>query len=60
MPRGWKPTEEDTFEKALRLLYERRLEQLGLQADIIITKIGDEGENGSVVSSNISHKQGAM
>lgn len=35
---------EDIFEKALRLLYERRLEQLGLQGDIIITKISDEDE----------------
>lgn len=35
---------EDIFEKALRLLYERRLAQLGIEADIIITKIGDEKE----------------
>lgn len=33
--------EKDIFEKALRLLYERRLEQLGIQADIIITKTDD-------------------
>lgn len=30
--------EEDIFDKALRLLYERRLAQLGIQADIIIEK----------------------
>lgn len=29
---------EDIFEKALRLLYERRLAMEGLQADIIVTK----------------------
>lgn len=33
--------EEDIFERALRFLYERRLEQLGIQADIVITKIDD-------------------
>ena len=32
---------EDVFEKALRLLYERRLEQLGVTATIIITKVSD-------------------
>ncbi len=29
---------EDIFVKALRFLYEKRLEQIGVQADIIITK----------------------
>lgn len=33
-----KDNEDDVFMRALRLLYERRLEQLGFQADIIITK----------------------
>lgn len=33
---------EDVFEKALRLLYERRMEQLGVTGDIIITKIAEE------------------
>jgi hypothetical protein len=33
---------EDIFEKALRFLYEKRLEQLGIEADIIITKITEE------------------
>lgn len=30
--------EEDIFVKALRFLYGKRLEQIGVQADIIITK----------------------
>ena len=34
---------EDIFEKALRFLYGKRLEQLGIEADIIITKIESEG-----------------
>lgn len=34
--------EEDIFVKALRFLYEKRLEQIGVQADIIITKKEDE------------------
>lgn len=38
-----KPVNEDIFEKALRFLYEKRLEQLGIEADIIITKIESEG-----------------
>ena len=33
---------EDIFEKALWFLYEKRLEQLGIEADIIITKITEE------------------
>ena len=33
---------EDVFEKALRLLVERLLEQHGCQADILITKTGPE------------------
>lgn len=32
----------DVFEKALRYLYEKQLEKLGLTADIIITKISSE------------------
>lgn len=32
----------DVFEKALRYLYEKQLEKLGLTADIIITKISPE------------------
>ena len=38
--------EKDIFEKALRLLYERRLEQLGVTADIIITREADTKEKG--------------
>lgn len=34
--------EEDIFDKALRLLYERRLAQFGLEADIIIKRITEE------------------
>lgn len=34
--------EEDIFVKALRFLYEKRLEQIGVQADIIITKKGED------------------
>lgn len=34
--------EEDIFVKALRFLYEKRLEQIGVQADIIITKKEEE------------------
>lgn len=34
--------EEDIFVKALRFLYEKRLEQIGVQADIIITKKEDK------------------
>ena len=34
-------TEDELFEKALRYLYEKRLEQLGITANIIITKKED-------------------
>jgi len=33
--------EEEVFAKALKFLYERWLEQLGIQAEIIITKKTD-------------------
>ena len=36
-------TEDELFEKALRYLYEKLLEQLGVTANIIITK-KDDGE----------------
>lgn len=42
---------EDIFEKALRLLYERRLAMEGLQADIIITKKEPDGAEPSCVSA---------
>ena len=34
--------EEDIFVKALRFLYEKRLEQIGVQADVIVTKKEEE------------------
>ena len=34
-------TEDELFEKALRYLYEKRLEQFGVTANIIITKKED-------------------
>ena len=34
-------TEDELFEKALRYLYEKRLEQLGVTANIIIAKKED-------------------
>ena len=37
--------EEDIFAKALRFLYEKRLEQIGVEADIIITKKDDEKDD---------------
>ena len=37
---------EDIFEKALRLLYERRLEQLGVTANIIIMREVNAKEKG--------------
>lgn len=37
--------EEDIFVKALRFLYEKRLEQIGVEADIIITKKDDEKDD---------------
>lgn len=36
------PAENDLFTKALRFLYERRLEQIGFEADVIVTKIRPE------------------
>ena len=37
--------EEDIFVRALRFLYEKRLEQIGVEADIIITKKDDEKDD---------------
>ena len=37
--------EEDIFVKALRFLYGKRLEQIGVEADIIITKKDDEKDD---------------
>ena len=37
--------EEDIFVKALRFLYEKRMEQIGVEADIIITKKDDEKDD---------------
>ena len=37
--------EEDIFVKALRFRYEKRLEQIGVEADIIITKKCDEKDD---------------
>lgn len=41
----------DVFEKALRYLYEKQLEKLGLTADIIITKISSEEQEEEVHAS---------
>lgn len=32
------PAENDLFTRALRFLYERRLEQIGFEADIIVVR----------------------
>lgn len=42
--KGGSCLQEDIFEKALRFLYERRLEQLGIEADVVVTKISKKEE----------------